>query len=367
MSNKILYSREEIKSFTIKDLKEEFESNLTIGSDAFLSSKTYSLVVSIVQTILKKGWTQIEFREYKEKATTGQYLGSEPVWSGTLAAVSEVYVRYVTPNNNKRFTTNGLEELILKYPEEDKIEKHLIKELHINCRRAIVSIYEESASRQISDNVYNRVIDVASELPFVYNTRDKTIKLSGYKCKKEDSYVNLRAAISSATLQYGTNYALETEEIKDLIRKAVCTSKGNLKLDDFMKEVRERIQFWLVNNPYDVSEVLENLENNKMRDDIRIINEEADSDSKIYNFFVNLDEQKKKSLYLMTFNKSPKLDDRLNFLGVEKSRFYEISSELQEEINSELINPDNSPEEQLLIIKTLLNLAENRYMEIKFD
>ena len=214
MSNKILYSREEIKSFTVKDLKEEFKSNLPIDSDAFLFSKTYSLVVSIVQTILKKGWTQIEFREYKEKEITGQYLGSEQVWSGTLAAVSEVYVRYVTPNNNKRFTTNGLEELILKYPEEDKIEKHLIKELYINCRRAIVSVYKESATRQISDNVYNRVVDVASELPFVYNTRDKTIKLSGYKCKKEDSYVNLRAAISSATLQYGTNYALETEEIR---------------------------------------------------------------------------------------------------------------------------------------------------------
>ena len=54
MSNKILYSREEIKSFTVKDLKEEFKSNLPIDSDAFLSSKTYSLVVSIVQTILKK-------------------------------------------------------------------------------------------------------------------------------------------------------------------------------------------------------------------------------------------------------------------------------------------------------------------------
>ena len=53
MSNKILYSREEIKSFTVKDLKEEFKNNLPIDSDAFLSSKL-SLVVSIVQTILKR-------------------------------------------------------------------------------------------------------------------------------------------------------------------------------------------------------------------------------------------------------------------------------------------------------------------------
>ena len=78
MSNKILYSREEINSFTVKDLKEEFKSNLPIDSDAFLSSKTYSLVVSIVQTILKKA-DAVEFREYKEKEITGQYLGSEQV------------------------------------------------------------------------------------------------------------------------------------------------------------------------------------------------------------------------------------------------------------------------------------------------
>jgi len=367
VSNKILYSRNEIKSFTVKDLKEEFESNLPIDSDAFLSSKTYSLIVSIVQTILKKGWTQIEFREYKEKESTGQFLGSEQVWSGTLAAVSEVYLRYVTPNNNKKFTTNGLEELILKYPDEDKIEKHLIKELHVNCRRAIVSVYKESATRQISDNVYNRVVNVASEVPFVYNTTEKTIKLTGYKCKKENIFINLRAAISSATLKYGTNYALETEELKDILIKAICTSNGILKLDEFMKELRERIQFWLVNNPYDVSEVLENLETNKLSQDIALINQELDSDSKIFNFFKQLDEQKKKSLYLMTLNKSPKLDSRLKFLGVEKSRYYEISSQLQEEIDSELLNPDYSEEEQLLIIKTLLNLAENKYREIKFD
>ena len=116
VSNKILYSREEIKSFTVKDLKEEFASNLSSDGDVSISPKTYSLIVSIVQTILKKGWTQIEFREYKEKESTGQYLGSEQVWSGTLAAVSEVYTRYITPNKNKKFTTNGLEELILKYP-----------------------------------------------------------------------------------------------------------------------------------------------------------------------------------------------------------------------------------------------------------
>lgn len=367
VSNKILYSREEIKSFTVKDLKEEFASNLSSDGDVSISPKTYSLIVSIVQTILKKGWTQIEFREYKEKESTGQYLGSEQVWSGTLAAVSEVYTRYITPNKNKKFTTNGLEELILKYPVEDKIDKHLIKELYINCRRAIVSVYKDSATRQISDNVYSRVVDIASGHPFVYNTQEKTIKLLGHKCKDENIYVNLRAAISSATLKYGTNYALESEEIEDLLIKAICTSKGNLNLDEFMKELRERINFWLVNNAYDVSEVLENLENNKTSEDISIINQEVDSENRIYDFFRHLEEQKKKSLYLMTLEKSPKLEARLNFLGVEKSRFYEISTELKEEINSQLVNPDNSTEEQLLIIKSLFNLAENRYREIKFE
>jgi hypothetical protein len=123
----------------------------------------------------------------------------------------------------------------------------------------------------------------------------------------------------------------------------------------------------LVNNAYDVSEVLENLENNKTSEDISIINQEVDSENRIYDFFRHLEEQKKKSLYLMTLEKSPKLEARLNFLGVEKSRFYEISSELKEEINSQLVNPDNSTEEQLLIIKSLFNLAENRYREIKFE
>ena len=189
----------------------------------------------------------------------------------------------------------------------------------------------------------------------------------GHKCKDENIYVNLRAAISSATLKYGTNYALESEEIEDLLIKAICTSKGNLNLDDFMKELRERINFWLVNNAYDVSEVLENLENNKTSEDISIINQEVDSENRIYDFFRHLEEQKKKSLYLMTLEKSPKLEARLNFLGVEKSRFYEISTELKEEINSQLVNPDNSTEEQLLIIKSLFNLAENRYREIKFE
>ena len=74
MSNKILYSREEIKSFTVKDLKEEFKSNLPINSDAFLSSKTYSLVVSIVQTILKKGWTQIGSENIRKRILQGSIL-----------------------------------------------------------------------------------------------------------------------------------------------------------------------------------------------------------------------------------------------------------------------------------------------------
>lgn len=366
MSNKILYSRKEIDFFTVKDLKDEIEISQLFGSDEYLSSKTYSLIVAVVQSILKKGWTQVEFREFKEKESTGQYLGEEQVWSGTLAAVSEVYIRYVTPNSNKKFTTNGLDELVSKYPDEDYISKHLIKELFINCRRAIVSVYKESATRQISDNVYNRVIDVASGKPFVYDTKSKTIKLSGYKCKKENIYVSLKAAISSASLKYGTNYAIETDEIKEILIKAICTENGVLKIESFMDELRQKIYFWLVNNPYEISSVLENLDFQSSNEEINIINQELDSNSKIFDYFKNLDEQKQKSLYLMTLSKSPKLEERLKFLKVEKSRFYDITNEIQVEINN-LLNPEDSKENKLLVIKTLLNLAENKYRQVKFN
>jgi hypothetical protein len=368
LNNKILLSRREIHSFYVDELE---------GDDDYL----YAVVTAVAQTLLKNKFKQKEFSEFQEKEDSKVRLGNEVVLSGTIAAVSEIYNNYLLKDGGK--------ELLIKKYQGEVVGSVFIKELTINARRTLRKYQEKSKTRQISENVYKRLKnEVLSDGDYAIQTsannkggdkygqiqlNDKIVLVRN-SCNKEDIYSTPQLAVDSITLWFGTNRAIETKELKKALTRSICSNNKFIILGNFVEMINSKIGAWIVNNPIDIDSLIfeqEDKEGTELSEsrifypNIPAENiKNFDVDEETWNFWNNLNEEKRKILFLIT-NKDDEvlnltIDKKLDFTKLQKSRYYELTKQVKEEYKNALANSDKH--EMLHKVRTL-SLIVNKYYE----